>query len=98
MGLNRGIRLTELLKQGQYFPMDIAVQVAVVYAGVRGHLDKLEPSKVTDLEEAFTKHITTAHQDLLDTIRKEGQISPESDAKAFLLYVSLCVRLVYFSK
>ena len=68
--------------------MDIAVQVAVVYAGVRGHLDKLEPSKVTDFEQAFTKHITTAHLDLLDTIRKEGQISPESDAKLKEVVVS----------
>merc|ERR1711970_290074 len=48
--LNRGIRLTELLKQGQYVPMDITEQVATIYAGVRGHLDKLEPSKVTAFE------------------------------------------------
>jgi len=86
--LNRGIRLTELLKQGQYVPMDIAVQVAVVYAGVRGHLDKLDPSKVTAFEKAFTEHITTAHTDLLDTIRTEGQISPESDATLKELVVS----------
>lgn len=79
--LNRGVRLTELLKQGQYVPMDIAEQVAAIYAGVRGHLDKLDPSKVTLFEEEFTKHVKTAHADLLDTIRKEGQISEATEAK-----------------
>lgn len=79
--LNRGVRLTELLKQGQYVPMDIAEQVAAIYAGVRGHLDKLDPSKVTAFEEAFTEHVKTAHQGLLDTIRKEGQISEATEAK-----------------
>merc|ERR1712124_149860 len=57
--LNRGERLTELLKQGQYVPMDIAEQVATIYAGVRGHIDKLEPSKVTKFEEAFVVHVRT---------------------------------------
>jgi len=86
--LNRGIRLTELLKQGQYVPMDIAVQVAVIYAGVRGHLDKIEPSKVTAFEKAFTEHVATAHTDLLNTIRTEGAISADSDAKLKELVVS----------
>lgn len=79
--LNRGVRLTELLKQGQYVPMAIEEQVAVVYAGVRGHLDKLDPSKITAFEKAFMQHIKGSHQDLLDTIRKEGQISEAADAK-----------------
>merc|ERR1711860_10469 len=77
--LNRGVRLTELLKQGQYVPMDIAEQVATIYAGVRGHIDKLEPSKVTKFEEAFVVHVRTAHADLLDTIRKDGHISEATD-------------------
>uniref|UniRef100_A0A8C6KNH1 ATP synthase subunit alpha n=1 Tax=Nothobranchius furzeri TaxID=105023 RepID=A0A8C6KNH1_NOTFU len=55
--LNRGVRLTELLKQGQYSPMAIEEQVAVIYAGVRGHLDKMEPSKITKFEKAFLQHI-----------------------------------------
>merc|ERR1712151_741002 len=59
--LNRGVRLTELLKQGQYVPMDIAEQVAVIFAGVRGHLDKLDPARVTAFEEAFVKHVRTQH-------------------------------------
>jgi len=86
--LNRGVRLTELLKQGQYVPMDIAEQVAAIYAGVRGHLDKLDPGKVTRFEEAFTNHVKTVHADLLDTIRSEGQISEATDAKLKELVVS----------
>jgi len=78
--LNRGVRLTELLKQGQYAPMDIAEQVATIYAGVRGHLDKLEPSKVTEFEESFVVHVRTQHGALLNTIRTEGQISEASEA------------------
>mmetsp|Transcript_11819 Transcript_11819/g.20170 ORF Transcript_11819/g.20170 Transcript_11819/m.20170 type:complete len:553 (+) Transcript_11819:68-1726(+) len=79
--LNRGVRLTELLKQGQYVPMEIAEQVAVIYAGVRGHLDKVDPSRITAFEEAFLKHIRSTQQELLNTIRKEGVISEDTDAK-----------------
>lgn len=55
--LNRGVRLTELLKQGQYVPMAIEEQVAVIYCGVRGHLDKLDPAKITNFEKEFMAHI-----------------------------------------
>ncbi|XP_059193330.1 ATP synthase subunit alpha, mitochondrial [Centropristis striata] len=79
--LNRGVRLTELLKQGQYCPMAIEEQVTVIYAGVRGHLDKMEPSKITRFEKAFLQHILSQHQDLLTAIRADGQISEASDAK-----------------
>ncbi|CAF89284.1 unnamed protein product, partial [Tetraodon nigroviridis] len=79
--LNRGVRLTELLKQGQYSPMAIEEQVAVIYAGVRGHLDKMEPSKITRFEKAFLQHILSQHQDLLAAIKADGKISEASDAK-----------------
>eukprot|EP00075_Anas_platyrhynchos_P013146 XP_027302399.1 ATP synthase subunit alpha, mitochondrial [Anas platyrhynchos] len=79
--LNRGVRLTELLKQGQYVPMAIEEQVAVIYAGVRGHLDKLEPSKITKFESAFLAHVLSQHQALLSTIRTEGKISDQTEAK-----------------
>ncbi|KAM8760823.1 ATP synthase subunit alpha, mitochondrial-like [Acanthopagrus schlegelii] len=79
--LNRGVRLTELLKQGQYSPMAIEEQVTVIYAGVRGHLDKMEPSKITKFEKAFLQHILSQHQDLLSAIKADGKISEASDAK-----------------
>lgn len=55
--LNRGVRLTELLKQGQYVPMAIEEQVTVIYCGVRGHLDKVDPSKITVFEKEFSQFI-----------------------------------------
>uniref|UniRef100_A0A672RR15 ATP synthase subunit alpha n=1 Tax=Sinocyclocheilus grahami TaxID=75366 RepID=A0A672RR15_SINGR len=79
--LNRGVRLTELLKQGQYSPMAIEEQVAVIYAGVRGHLDKMEPSKITKFERTFLQHVISQHQDLLTAIRSDGKISEASDKK-----------------
>ncbi|KAK8722854.1 hypothetical protein OTU49_012087 [Cherax quadricarinatus] len=79
--LNRGVRLTELLKQGQYVPMAIEEQVAVIYCGVRGLLDKLDPSKITKFEQEFMSMMKTSHQDLLNGIAKEGLITPEADAK-----------------
>ena len=59
--------------------MAIEEQVAVIYAGVRGHLDKLDPAKVTAFEQGFLQHMRSTHQPLLDTIRKEGQISEATE-------------------
>lgn len=55
--LNRGVRLTELLKQGQYVPMAIEDQVTIIYCGVRGYLDKLDPAKITSFEKEFSQYI-----------------------------------------
>jgi len=79
--LSRGVRLTELLKQGQYVPLPIEEQVCIIYAGVRGHLDKLEPSKIVKFETEFLKHLKASHTDLLEVIRVEGQLSKDTDAK-----------------
>jgi len=77
--LNRGVRLTELLKQGQYVPMAIEEQVAVIYCGVRGFLDKVDPSKITDFEKKFMEHIKATQRPLLDQIAKDGHLSEASD-------------------
>lgn len=66
--LNRGVRLTELLKQGQYVPMAIEEQVAVIYCGVRGFLDKIDPSKITDFEKKFSEHVKATNKPLLDQV------------------------------
>jgi len=79
--LNRGVRLTELLKQGQYVPMAIEEQVAVIYCGVRGFLDKIDPSKITDFEKKFLDHVLATQRPLLDAIAKDGHLSQDSDAK-----------------
>jgi len=79
--LNRGVRLTELLKQGQYVPMGIEEQVAIIYCGVKGHLDKMESTKIPAFEKAYLAHVKANHQALLDQIAKDGQLKPEAEEK-----------------
>jgi len=79
--LNRGVRLTELLKQGQYTPMAVEEQVAVVFAGVRGHLDKVDPSRITAFEKEFLAHLRSSQQEVLKTIREAGKIDPATEAQ-----------------
>jgi F-type H+-transporting ATPase subunit alpha len=79
--LNRGVRLTELLKQGQYVPMAVEEQVCVIYAGVKGYLDKIDPAKITTFEQKFLAHLKSSQQELLATVRKDGKITDETDAK-----------------
>jgi len=78
--LNRGVRLTELLKQGQYVPMPIEDQVAVIYCGVRGFLDKVDPARITEFEKKFLAHVKGTQKPLLDKIGADGILTPESDA------------------
>ena len=79
--LSHGGHLTERLEQGRYSPMAIEEQGAIIYASVRGYLDKLEPSKITKLENAFLSLVISQHQALLDKVRAEEMISEKSNAK-----------------
>ena len=79
--LNRGARLTELLKQGQFSPLKVEEQVVVIYAGVNGYLDKLPVSEVGRFEQEFLRNIRSSHADILDAIRNEKQISNDTEAK-----------------
>ena len=79
--LNRGARLTELLKQGQFAPLKTEEQVAIIYAGVNGYLDQLEVSQVGTFEAGLLAHMRGDSQELLDTIRDEGAISDDSAEK-----------------
>merc|ERR1712051_604478 len=78
--LSRGVRLTELLKRGQYVPMPIEEQVAFIYCGVRGFLDKVDPAKITEFEKQFLAHIKGTQKPLLDQIAADGHLSQDSDA------------------
>ena len=73
--LNRGERLTELLKQKQYVPMPAEEQVCVLYAGVKGYLDRINTSDIGEFEEGYLNHLRSKHQSLLDTIRVEGALN-----------------------
>jgi F-type H+-transporting ATPase subunit alpha len=79
--LARGERLTELLKQPQYSPLPVEEQVVVIFAGVRGYLDKIEVKEITRFEEALLGEIRSKHGDILDTIRNEQALSEETEKK-----------------
>ena len=71
--LNRGARLTELLKQPQYSPLTNAEQVIVIYAGTKGYLDKIEVKDVTKYEMGLLQHLRTNCKDLLDDLTKNDR-------------------------
>ncbi|MEM8840015.1 MAG: F0F1 ATP synthase subunit alpha, partial [Pseudomonadota bacterium] len=79
--LNRGARLTELLKQPQFSPLKTEEQVAVIFAGVRGYLDKLEVTQVGSFEEGLLASLRSEHQGLLDQIRQEEKLTDETEGK-----------------
>ena len=82
--LNRGARLTELLKQPQFSPLKTEEQVAVIYAGANGYLDKLKVDQVGPFEEGLLAKMRSEHAGLLDRIREEKALTDEieSDLKA----------------
>src|SRR5688500_8109815 len=79
--LNRGARLTELLKQPQFSPLKMEEQVAVIYAGVNGYLDPLPVSRVRDFEQGLLSLVRTKHNDILEDIRKTGDLSDATAGK-----------------
>ncbi|MGH3882891.1 MAG: F0F1 ATP synthase subunit alpha [Pseudonocardiaceae bacterium] len=77
--LERGARLTELLKQGQYAPMPVEEQVVSIFLGTRGHLDDVAVDDVRRFESDFLTDVRRNHQDILDTIRETKQFSDETE-------------------
>ena len=84
--LNRGEKLTELLKQKQYVPMPVEEQACVLFAGVRGYLDKIETKDIAKFERDYLAAIHSKASHIPNTIRTEGYISDktEGDLKAFI--------------
>jgi F-type H+-transporting ATPase subunit alpha len=79
--LARGARLTELLKQPQYSPMPVEEQVVSIFAGVNGYLDGIEVKNVGKFEAQFMSAIKAKHADILDAVRADREIKPETDKK-----------------
>ncbi|GHD99955.1 F0F1 ATP synthase subunit alpha [Defluviimonas sp. 20V17] len=71
--LNRGARLTELMKQPQYAPLTNAEIVCVIYAGTKGYLDNIKLADVGRFEEGLLKHLRTTHKALLDDITQNDR-------------------------
>jgi F-type H+-transporting ATPase subunit alpha len=79
--LNRGARLTELLKQPQFSPLPVEEQVISLFAGMRGYLDKLAVSDVGRYEQGLLRAMRTTHAAVLDEIRTSKQITPDTEGK-----------------
>ena len=79
--LDRGARLVEILKQGQYSPLTVSEQVVSIYAGVRGYLDKVAVGDVVKFETEVLNEIRNKHSNLLDEIANEKELSKENDDK-----------------
>ncbi len=79
--LNRGARLTELLKQPQFSPFKMEEQVCVIYAGVNGYLDPIHVSRVRDFEQGLLTLLRTRHPDVLDAIRTTRDLDDATAAK-----------------
>jgi F-type H+/Na+-transporting ATPase subunit alpha len=79
--LNRGSRLTELLKQAQFSPLKMEEQVVVIYAGVNGYLDPLPVNRIKAFEDGLLAHFRSKHADILEAIRDSGDLSDAVAAK-----------------
>ena len=79
--LNRGERLTELLKQKQYSPMAVNEMVPIVFAGVNGYLDNIPVNKILQWESDFLAHLKSNEQEMLQKIDKEGALSKDLEAQ-----------------
>ena len=79
--LNRGARLTELLKQPQFSPLKMEEQVCVIYAGVNGYLDKLPLAKVRPFEDGLLSALRSKHADILEKIRSTTDLPSDVEAK-----------------
>jgi F-type H+-transporting ATPase subunit alpha len=92
--LARGARLTELLKQPQYSPMPVEEQVVVIYAGVRGYLDKIEVRDIGRFEQGLLSAVRDKHATLLDAIRKEKDLSAGTEEKLKALLSDYAAKFV----
>jgi F-type H+-transporting ATPase subunit alpha len=79
--LNRGARLTELLKQPQFSPLKTEEQVAVIFSGVNGYLDKLAINQVGKFEQGLLAHMRSSGKAVLDGIRKDKALSDDLRGK-----------------
>ena len=83
--LNRGSKLTELLKQDQFSPMPVAQQVIAVFSGVRGFLDDVELKDIKEVEKQIYEKVKSLNPELIDEINNTGKLEEETDKKLTLV-------------
>jgi len=79
--LNRGSKLTELLKQDQYSPMPVAQQVIAVFSGVRGFLDDVELADIKNTEKSIYETVKSSNPEIIDSINNTGKLEEEIEKK-----------------
>jgi len=77
--LDRGRRMTEVLKQGQYVPLSLEKEVMIIFAGIRGYLDDVDADKVAAFEQAFHRYMEASHPEIGKKIATEKALSPETE-------------------
>jgi F-type H+-transporting ATPase subunit alpha len=77
--LNRGKRLTELLKQSQFEPMPVELQVVSIYAGTKGYLDDLEVSAISAFEGGFHAYLKSEKGEILSAIAQTGKLEKAAE-------------------
>ena len=77
--LNRGAKLTELLKQNQYSPMTVAEQVISVFTGVRGYLDDIDLGKIKEFEKNIIQLVKSEKPEIIDEIETTGKLDDKSE-------------------
>ena len=79
--LNKGARLVELLKQGQYAPVPVERQIIIIFLGTRGYMDSVPVSDIKRFEREALEYFEVKHKDILETLKKEKDISKDLDEK-----------------
>ena len=79
--LNRGSKLTELLKQKQYSPMTVEEQVISIFCGVRGFLDDIELKNISEFEQKVIEKCKNENSDIIESIRNTGKLDDENEKK-----------------
>jgi F-type H+-transporting ATPase subunit alpha len=79
--LDRGARLVELLKQGQYAPLPVERQIVIIYAGTNGFVDSIPTSSLRQFEKELFAHIDEKHADVFKSIREKKEITFDVKAK-----------------
>ncbi len=87
--LNRGSKLTELLKQKQYSPMTVEEQVISIFCGVRGFLDDIELKDISQFEQKVIEKCKNENSDIINSIKDTGKLDEENDKKLSELILNL---------
>jgi F-type H+-transporting ATPase subunit alpha len=78
--LERGVRLVEILKQGQYVPVPVEKQVVIIYAGTRGYVDKLEIAQIAGFERGLTDFVEQKYPSIYENIRQKKTMDEATEA------------------